>query len=58
MNSIYLPQDHVASDPAERARIMNEGIEVKWQVDTWRVGAAALQVFFTRDMSISHKFYS
>jgi len=39
-----LTKDHVASDPAERARIMNEGIEVKWQVDTWRVGAAALQV--------------
>lgn len=23
---------------------MEEGAEVKWQVDTWRVGSAALQV--------------
>ncbi|RRT75587.1 hypothetical protein B296_00031061 [Ensete ventricosum] len=25
-------------------RVMGEGVEVKWQVDTWRVGPAALQV--------------
>ncbi|RWW64122.1 hypothetical protein BHE74_00028678 [Ensete ventricosum] len=37
-------QDHVASCPEERMRVMGEGVEVKWQVDTWRVGPAALQV--------------
>lgn len=39
-----LTKDHVASCPSERERIIQEGLEVKWQVDTWRVGAAALQV--------------
>ncbi|XP_006645973.2 protein kinase and PP2C-like domain-containing protein [Oryza brachyantha] len=37
-------RDHVASCPKERERIIKEGTEVKWQIDTWRVGAAALQV--------------
>lgn len=27
-------------------RVMGEGVEVKWQVDTWRVGPAALQVHY------------
>ncbi|CAL5385167.1 unnamed protein product [Camellia sinensis] len=36
--------DHVASCPEERERIISEGGQVKWQVDTWRVGPAALQV--------------
>ncbi|CAL5362927.1 unnamed protein product [Camellia sinensis] len=35
--------DHVASCPEERERIISEGGQVKWQVDTWRVGPAALQ---------------
>nr|CAD1834872.1 unnamed protein product [Ananas comosus var. bracteatus] len=39
-----MSKDHVASCPDERARVVNDGIEVKWQVDTWRVGPAALQV--------------
>ncbi|KAL7225582.1 hypothetical protein ACSBR1_020867 [Camellia fascicularis] len=39
-----LSKDHVASCPEERERIINEGGQVKWQVDTWRVGPAALQV--------------
>ncbi|KAF8403578.1 hypothetical protein HHK36_011682 [Tetracentron sinense] len=40
-----LSKDHVASCLEERERVIREGGEVKWQVDTWRVGPAALQVF-------------
>ncbi|VAH60916.1 unnamed protein product [Triticum turgidum subsp. durum] len=36
--------DHVASCPKERERVIKEGAEVRWQIDTWRVGAAALQL--------------
>ncbi|KAE8125119.1 hypothetical protein FH972_019954 [Carpinus fangiana] len=39
-----LTNDHVASCPEERERVVSAGGEVKWQVDTWRVGPAALQV--------------
>ncbi|CAL4949367.1 unnamed protein product [Urochloa decumbens] len=39
-----MTKDHVASCPKERERVIKAGIEVKWQIDTWRVGAAALQV--------------
>lgn len=39
-----LTKDHVASCQDERKRVIREGMEVKWQVDTWRVGPAALQV--------------
>ncbi|KAL6615362.1 hypothetical protein ACP70R_037632 [Stipagrostis hirtigluma subsp. patula] len=39
-----MTKDHVASCPKERERVIKEGTEVKWQMDTWRVGAAALQV--------------
>ncbi|VFQ91112.1 unnamed protein product [Cuscuta campestris] len=39
-----LSRDHVASCAEERERVTRAGIEVKWQVDTWRVGSAALQV--------------
>ncbi|CAL5321149.1 unnamed protein product [Camellia sinensis] len=39
-----LSKDHVASCPEERERIISEGGQVQWQVDTWRVGPAALQV--------------
>ena len=38
-------QDHVASCLKERERVVSAGGQVKWQVDTWRVGPAALQVF-------------
>ncbi|XP_030481348.2 protein kinase and PP2C-like domain-containing protein [Cannabis sativa] len=41
---IALSKDHVASCPEERDRVVKAGGQVKWQVDTWRVGAAALQV--------------
>ncbi|XP_062096983.1 protein kinase and PP2C-like domain-containing protein [Humulus lupulus] len=41
---INLSRDHVASCPEERERVVKAGGQVKWQVDTWRVGAAALQV--------------
>jgi hypothetical protein len=34
----------VASCNNERERVTKEGMDVKWQVDTWRVGPAALQV--------------
>ncbi|KAI3699188.1 hypothetical protein L2E82_43291 [Cichorium intybus] len=36
--------DHVASCQEERERVKSVGGEVKWQLDTWRVGPAALQV--------------
>ncbi|CAD6238358.1 unnamed protein product [Miscanthus lutarioriparius] len=39
-----LTMDHVASCPNERERVTKAGTEVKWQIDTWRVGSAALQV--------------
>ncbi|XP_068666031.1 protein kinase and PP2C-like domain-containing protein [Aristolochia californica] len=39
-----LSKDHVASCPVERERVTQAGGQVKWQVDTWRVGPAALQV--------------
>ncbi|KAK1575201.1 hypothetical protein Q3G72_003421 [Acer saccharum] len=39
-----LSRDHVASCLEERERVVNAGGQVKWQVDTWRVGPAALQV--------------
>ncbi|KAK3218035.1 hypothetical protein Dsin_012005 [Dipteronia sinensis] len=39
-----LSRDHVASFLEERERVVNAGGQVKWQVDTWRVGPAALQV--------------
>ncbi|KAH7283371.1 hypothetical protein KP509_34G003700 [Ceratopteris richardii] len=42
--AISLSNDHIASCTAERERVARMGGQVKWQVDTWRVGAAALQV--------------
>ncbi|XP_022899647.1 protein kinase and PP2C-like domain-containing protein [Olea europaea var. sylvestris] len=39
-----LSRDHVASCLEERERVIDAGCQVKWQVDTWRVGHAALQV--------------
>ncbi|RLN21990.1 protein kinase and PP2C-like domain-containing protein [Panicum miliaceum] len=39
-----MTKDHVASCPKERERVIKAGTEVKWQIDTWRVGTAALQV--------------
>ncbi|OWM78879.1 hypothetical protein CDL15_Pgr003050 [Punica granatum] len=36
--------DHLASRIEERDRVTKAGGQVKWQVDTWRVGVAALQV--------------
>ncbi|KAJ4836443.1 hypothetical protein Tsubulata_023078 [Turnera subulata] len=42
--SCPLTKDHVASCPKERERIVHAGEEVKWKIDTWRVGSAALQV--------------
>ncbi|XP_031489998.1 protein kinase and PP2C-like domain-containing protein [Nymphaea colorata] len=39
-----LSKDHVASCPQERERVIRAGGEVKWQIDTWRIGPAALQV--------------
>ncbi|CAM8981929.1 unnamed protein product [Rhodiola kirilowii] len=41
---VQLSRDHVASCAEERMRVINAGGEVKWQLDTWRVGPAALQV--------------
>ncbi|XP_059281651.1 protein kinase and PP2C-like domain-containing protein isoform X2 [Lycium ferocissimum] len=43
-NPYALSRDHVASCLEERERIIRSGGLVKWQVDTWRVGDAALQV--------------
>ncbi|KAL6272569.1 hypothetical protein ACE6H2_023261 [Prunus campanulata] len=39
-----LSKDHVASCLEERERVINAGEQVRWQVDNWRVGLAALQV--------------
>ncbi|KAI7739726.1 hypothetical protein M8C21_000492 [Ambrosia artemisiifolia] len=39
-----LSKDHVASCLEERERVTGLGGQVKWQLDTWRVGRAALQV--------------
>nr|CAB3473251.1 unnamed protein product [Digitaria exilis] len=39
-----MTKDHVASCLNERERVIKAGTEVKWQIDTWRVGTAALQV--------------
>ncbi|KAF3323010.1 Protein kinase and PP2C-like domain-containing protein [Carex littledalei] len=39
-----MSKDHLASCTDERERVTKEGMDVKWQVDTWRVGPAALQV--------------
>ncbi|KAH7658356.1 Protein-serine/threonine phosphatase protein [Dioscorea alata] len=41
---VPLSKDHVASCPDERARVIKQGMDVRWQMDTWRVGQAALQV--------------
>lgn len=41
---VVLSKDHVASCLEERERVINAGGQVKWQVDDWRVGPAALQV--------------
>ncbi|XP_057549795.1 protein kinase and PP2C-like domain-containing protein isoform X2 [Amaranthus tricolor] len=43
-HSIALSRDHVASCLEERDRVVKEGGAVTWQLDTWRVGPAALQV--------------
>ncbi|KAK9725968.1 hypothetical protein RND81_05G180600 [Saponaria officinalis] len=43
-NAIALSRDHVASCVEERNRVIQAGGVVRWQVDTWRVGSAALQV--------------
>ncbi|XP_078428510.1 protein kinase family protein / protein phosphatase 2C (PP2C) family protein [Wolffia australiana] len=43
-NPIPLSKDHVASCPEERDRVVKQGMEVNWKVDTWRIGPAALQV--------------
>ncbi|XP_074306799.1 protein kinase and PP2C-like domain-containing protein [Silene latifolia] len=43
-SAIALSRDHVASCLEERNRVIEAGGVVKWQVDTWRVGLAALQV--------------
>ncbi|GAV74094.1 Pkinase domain-containing protein/PP2C domain-containing protein, partial [Cephalotus follicularis] len=42
---LALSRDHVASCLEERERVVSAGGQVKWQVDTWRVAPAALQVF-------------
>ncbi|KAK8959993.1 Protein kinase and PP2C-like domain-containing protein [Platanthera guangdongensis] len=39
-----MSKEHLASCHKERMRVMSEGMEVKWQVNTWRVGPAALEV--------------
>ncbi|KAJ0099004.1 hypothetical protein Patl1_21085 [Pistacia atlantica] len=43
-HALALSRDHVASCLEERERVVSAGGHVKWQVDTWRVGPAALQV--------------
>eukprot|EP01018_Ginkgo_biloba_P025617 Gb_39855 [translate_table: standard] len=43
-HAVALSKDHVASCMEERNRVIKAGGQVKWQIDTWRVGSAALQV--------------
>ncbi|KAJ8759790.1 hypothetical protein K2173_009891 [Erythroxylum novogranatense] len=43
-NAFPLTKDHTASCLEERERVVRAGGQVKWQLDTWRVGPAALQV--------------
>ncbi|OVA20672.1 Protein kinase domain [Macleaya cordata] len=43
-HSFPLSKDHIASSLEERERVIRAGGQVKWLVDTWRVGSAALQV--------------
>lgn len=43
-HAVALSKDHVASCVEERDRVIKAGGQVKWQIDTWRVGSAALQV--------------
>lgn len=38
------PQDHTASCSSERDRVLKAGGSVSWRVNTWRVGAAAIEV--------------
>lgn len=42
--AMALSKDHTASCLVERERVVRLGGQVMWQVDTWRVGTAALQV--------------
>lgn len=42
--AVSLSKGHVASCMEERDRVIKEGGQVKWKIDTWRVGSAALQV--------------
>eukprot|EP00898_Chlorokybus_atmophyticus_P003259 jgi/Chlat1/3934/Chrsp26S04194 len=42
--AVQLTRDHTVADEQERARVVSAGSTVEWRVDTWRVGAAALQV--------------
>eukprot|EP00897_Mesotaenium_endlicherianum_P007988 jgi/Mesen1/7217/ME000371S06301 len=44
VNPGVAPQDHVASDPDERRRVLADGGFVEWRVNTWRVGKAAIEV--------------
>ncbi|GLJ11956.1 hypothetical protein SUGI_0180940 [Cryptomeria japonica] len=43
-HAVALSKDHVASCVDERDRVIKAGCQVRWQIDTWRVGSAALQV--------------
>ncbi|CAL9025130.1 unnamed protein product [Prunus brigantina] len=49
-----LSKDHVASCLEERERVISAGEQVRWQVDNWRVGLAALQVSIIFQMEGSH----
>ncbi|CAL2271524.1 unnamed protein product [Prunus armeniaca] len=49
-----LSKDHVASCLEEREQVISAGEQVRWQVDNWRVGLAALQVSIIFQMEGSH----
>lgn len=42
--AVQLSVDQTVDDDAERTRLLAAGGQVRWRVDSWRVGAAGIQV--------------
>ena len=42
--AVQLSTDQTVDNDAERARLLAAGGQVRWRVDSWRVGAAGIQV--------------
>lgn len=50
--NLYFVQDHTASCIQERERVIKAGGAVTWRVNTWRVGAAAIEVIFRHPLPL------